>query len=184
MFRLRSSVLKATRFSSLTTASYAPFLSQSVHFSSKKTDPFARRPNAVCDPYGQGGNPLGKEECRRLLDQTLEKDWYLINDESSSAPIALVREYCHQDYIAAASFIRTIAAVGEINNHFPKISLERRLLPREKRWEVITSVRCETVTLKGLSGHDFYVAMLIDVETARPELKKYIENRNDSTNAS
>mmetsp|Transcript_18373 Transcript_18373/g.27227 ORF Transcript_18373/g.27227 Transcript_18373/m.27227 type:complete len:185 (-) Transcript_18373:2073-2627(-) len=184
MFCFASSSVRASRSASLPRATYVQFKStklfQGVRFSSEKPDPFARRPNAVCDPYGQGGKALNSEEARRLLNTTLEKGWALIDNEPSSTPIALIREYCHKDYIAAASFIKTVAAVGEINNHYPGITLERRLLSREKRWEIITSVRCHTVTLKGLSGNDFQIAMLIDVEAARPEVKKYIMDEVDS----
>jgi hypothetical protein len=41
------------------------------------------------------------------------------------------------------------AAVGDLNNHYPTIFLERKVLSREKRWEDTTSIRCHTVTLAG-----------------------------------
>lgn len=111
----------------------------------------------------------------------LEDDWRLepaaatdASDNVGEAPQALIREYHHRDYMSASTFISKIAAVGDLNNHFPKISLERKLISKEKRWEVTTTVRCHTVTLGGLSRNDFHVAMLIDVETARPEVNQYL----------
>jgi pterin-4a-carbinolamine dehydratase len=112
----------------------------------------------------------------------LEEDWQLdpaaaatdADDNDGGSPQALVREYHHRDYMGASTFISKIAAVGDLNNHFPTISLERKLISREKRWEVTTTVRCHTVVLGGLSRNDFHVAMLIDVETARPEVNQYL----------
>lgn len=149
--------------------------------SSERKDPFARRPNEICDPYGQGGKPLNLEESNQLM-YMIEDSWQLeppttldedgLDDDTS--PEGLVRLYRHRDYMTASAFIAKIAAVGDLNNHFPTISLERKLLSREKRWEVTTTVRCHTITLGGLSRNDFHIAMLIDVETARPEVSRYL----------
>jgi hypothetical protein len=75
-----------------------------------------------------------------------------------------------RDYIGASAFSSKIAIVGDLNNRSLAIFLERKVLSREKRWEVTTSIRCHTVTLAGFSRNDFHVAMLIDVEAARPEI--------------
>jgi pterin-4a-carbinolamine dehydratase len=141
-------------------------------FTSERPDPFARRPNQICDPYGQGGKPLSLEDSKQLL-LMLDEGWELDCD-GEDTPKALFREYHHRDYIRASVFISKIAAVGDLNNHYPTISLERKLLSREKRWEITTTIRCHTVTLAGLSRNDFHVAMLIDVEAARPEISQLL----------
>ena len=40
----------------------------------KKYDPTAKRPNRLCDPYGQGGRPLSYEDATKLRT-TLHTDW-------------------------------------------------------------------------------------------------------------
>ena len=141
-------------------------------FSQERPDPFARRPNQVCDPYGQGGKPLSLEDSKQFL-LTLSETWTL-DCLGVGAPKALVGEYKHHDYVRASAFIAKIAAVGDLNNHFPEIILQRKLLSREKRWEITTTIQCSTVTLGGLSRNDFLVAMLIDVEAGRPEVRQYL----------
>lgn len=141
-------------------------------FSHRRPDPFARRPNQVCDPYGQGGKPLSLEDSKKLL-LTLSEIWHL-DCVDEGAPKALVGKFKHQDYTKASAFIAKIAAVGDLNNHYPEIILQRKLLSREARWEVTTTILCSTVTLGGLSNNDFLVAMLIDVEAARPEVSQYL----------
>lgn len=117
-------------------------------------DPFARRPNQICDPYGQGGKPLSREDAQGLL-ATVEKDWSLVPEDS---PTLLVRDFYHKDFMEGSKFVAKIAAVAHMNNHYPSIYLERRLLP--KAWQVVTSVRCCTPTLGGLSYNDFHIAMV------------------------
>ena len=118
-------------------------------------DPLARRPNKICDPYGQGGKPLSREQTEHLL-ATLEDGWRLIPETND--PTGLVREFYHKDFIAASQFVAKIAAVAHVNNHYPSILLERRLLP--KAWQVVTRVECRTLTLEGLSYNDFHMAMV------------------------
>jgi pterin-4a-carbinolamine dehydratase len=141
-------------------------------FSHERPDPFARRPNQVCDPYGQGGKPLSLEDSKQLL-LTLSETWSL-DCVGEGAPKALVGKYKHHDYVRASAFIAKIAAVGDLNNHYPEIILQRKLLFQEKRWEITTTIQCSTVTLGGLSRNDFLVAMLIDVEAGRPEVRQYL----------
>mmetsp|Transcript_14923 Transcript_14923/g.34498 ORF Transcript_14923/g.34498 Transcript_14923/m.34498 type:complete len:186 (-) Transcript_14923:642-1199(-) len=124
---------------------------------SSRPDPLARRPNKICDPYGQGGKPLSLQEIEPLM-ATLEEGWKLV--EGEEAPAALSREFQHSDYITGAKFVSTIAAVGHLNNHFPSVTLKRRLRRREKAWEFITIVECQTPTLGGLSHNDFHLAMV------------------------
>lgn len=117
-------------------------------------DPLARRPNQICDPYGQGGKPLSREDAQGLL-AAVEKDWSLVPEDS---PTLLVRDFYHKDFMEGSKFVAKIAAVAHMNNHYPSIYLERRLLP--KSWQVTTRVKCSTPTLRGLSYNDFHIAMV------------------------
>ncbi len=167
-------------------------------FSTTARDPTARRPNKVCDPYGQNGKPLSNSDASKFLP-TIEKGWTLVKplDRNSSPkgsiaqqkqkqeqelqhPIALEKEFYHADYMDASRFASIVAAVAHNNNHYPKICLERRLMKREKAWAVVTTVSCRTETLKGLSSHDFHIAMLIDVEAERDEVQRFLLDGEDS----
>jgi pterin-4a-carbinolamine dehydratase len=124
-------------------------------FASKPSyDPLARRPNQICDPYGQGGKRLPREDAQGLL-ATVEKDWRLVPEDS---PTGLVRDFHHKDFMDGSQFLAKIAVVAHMNNHYPSIHLERKLLP--KSWQVATTVKCSTPTLEGLSYNDFYIAMV------------------------
>ena len=125
--------------------------------SSSSYDPLARRPNKVCDPYGQGGKPLSRLESQNLLG-TIHTDWKLEPPDDTSTPTELVRDFYHMDMLHGAQFVHTIAAVATVHNHYPCIILERKLLPRA--WQVVTRVKCRTLTLEGLSFNDFHVAMV------------------------
>lgn len=46
------------------------------------TDPLAKKPTKVCDPYGQGGKPLTVEQAKALLP-TLDGSWKLAEDAGS-----------------------------------------------------------------------------------------------------
>jgi pterin-4a-carbinolamine dehydratase len=138
-----------------------------------RPDPLARRPNRICDPYGLGGQPLSHGAASQQL-QILNDGWRLVGPDSmdheidrDSPPSTLVREFCHADFLTAARFVKTIAAVAHVNNHFPTISIERRLLSQEAAWQVVTTVSCCTPTLKGLSHTDFYIAMVRKSERGR-----------------
>lgn len=147
---------------------------------SSRPDPLARRPTRVCDPYGLGGKPLSIQDATFQLQSTLEDGWRLETDGTTaeSTPSALVRDYHHIDYIQAAQFVRKMAAVAHNNNHYPSITIERRLL--SKAWQVTTTIQCRTQTLGGLSHSDFYIAMLMDVEVARPEVQALLVSESES----
>ena len=152
---------------------------------SSRPDPFARRPTAKCDPYGQGGKPLTMAEAKGLL-ATVEPGWKLwctedgddnANDEDSSIPFAIARDFWHHDYMQGAKFMTHVAAVAQMNDHFPhQVILDRYLSSREKAWNIRTRVVCRTFVLQGLSHHDFYLATLLDVETMRPEIAGLLVN--------
>lgn len=134
-----------------------------------KPDPSARRPNAKCDPYGQGGKPLPWTEAKTLL-MTVDPQWILEEDESNDSksqnddsplpPKGLVREFIHPDFMTGSQFIAKMAAVAQVNDHYPSILLERRIIPSQKAWQVVTRIRCHTLVLGGLSTHDFHLAMV------------------------
>lgn len=164
------------------------------YFSTKAKDPFARRPNKVCDPYGQGGKPLSSSDANQQLS-ILEPGWILVegnddvlnenieNQESKLGeviPKAVQKEFYHENYLDASRFVSIIASVAHMNNHYPTISIERRLMKREKAWRVVSTVTCNTETLGGLSFNDFHIAMLIDVEVSREATQKLLLNETDS----
>lgn len=154
-------------------------------------DPTARRPNKVCDPYGQNGKPLSNLDASTQLSM-LEIGWSLdfppetgvetpkVQSPHQEIPSALTKEFYHENYIDAARFASIVAAVAHLNNHYPMITIERRLMKREKAWRVVTSVNCRTETLGGLSFNDFHIAMMIDVEAGREEVQKLILANKDS----
>ena len=118
---------------------------------SSRPDPFARRPTAKCDPYGQGGKPLTVGEARPLL-QTVEPEWMLWMDDDNGStkefiendnendlmmiPFGIVRDFWHGDYMQGSQFItHVVAAVAQMNDHYPfRVVLERYLSSREKMW--------------------------------------------------
>jgi pterin-4a-carbinolamine dehydratase len=110
--------------------------------------------------------PLSLTDAERLV-LTVDKEWKLEtpDDDGGGAekartiiPSAVVREFYHADFSSGSSFVTTVAAVAQMNDHFPSITLERRLLSRKKAWQVVTTVRCHTFVLQGLSHHDFFLA--------------------------
>lgn len=125
--------------------------------STKRPDPFARRPTKKCDPYGQAGKPLSVEDAERL-SATVSNEWTLeiVEDHATS----IRREFVHQDFMTASSFLNHIAAVSQMNDHFPSLQLERRLNSRQKVWSIVSSVSCSTRVLQGLSRHDYFLAMV------------------------
>ena len=136
-------------------------------FSTHRPDPLAKRPNQKCDPYGQGGKPLSYEDAKRLLT-TIDNSWVLESSptnvenedrsQSSIPPQAITREFYHTDFWTGSQFLTHVAAVAQMNDHYPSLHLERRLLSKEKAWQVVSTVRCHTRVLQGLSHHDFFVA--------------------------
>lgn len=147
-----------------------------------RIDPTAKRPTSVCDPYGQGGKPLAYAEAINLL-QTLEKGWEIeISQEECDSEQtkeeenakSIFKEFYHADFMKGSQFLSHIAAVGHISNHYPHLTLERRLLKKKKAWCVVTRVTCMTPPLNGLSYNDIHLAMLIDVEVAREKVHELI----------
>lgn len=159
--------------------------SRSVVSSSNGYDPTARSPTKICDPYGQEGKPMDHDKAMELL-RTLDTQWRLafsseLNMDSVKTvagrphtPQSLYREFVHDTFIHGSRFLTMIAAVAHNNNHFPEISLKRRLVSPIHGWEVVSSVKCFTPTLKGLSYHDFHLALMIDVELTRPEYQRLL----------
>jgi len=132
----------------------------------RATDATAKRPNQVCDPYGQGGKPLAAAEVKVLLS-TIDKEWKVEqqtkkikdeNEEEDTHPVALTREFRHTDFLAGSRFLHRLAAVAELNAHFPVLTLERRIV--KKNWVTVSTARCHTTVLGGLSRHDFHLAMV------------------------
>lgn len=172
-------------FSALSSTNHRNFSSESNSNNSNKSnksrpDPFARRPNKICDPYGQGGKPLTAADAERLL-MTVHPDWSLRGDNyhnnetlSTSSqnnetdataaaaaaiiPTELTRSFAHPDFMSGSAFLNQVAAVAQMNDHFPSLKLERKLDPKRKQWRVVSTVTCHTFVLQGLSHHDFFIA--------------------------
>jgi len=169
-------------------------------------DPMARTPTEKCDPYGQGGKPMEYDKAIKLL-QTLDQSWRVMDASSvSQSPssyiqrntntssvlcdsgqhtfpyLYLYREFYHDSFLDGSKFLNMIAAISQNHNHYPEISLQRRLIHSMKAWEIVTSVKCFTQTLAGLSHSDFLLALMIDVEATRPEYQKllFVTNENKS----
>lgn len=167
----------ADNTSKLINHSKAPF--------SSRPDPFARRPNAKCDPYDQGGKPLTLDKVQGLIN-TVEPQWKVMmrhddksegeikpESEMTTVPFGIRRVYWHDDYMQGAAFSAHVAAVAQMNaQHFPQeVILSRKLDSKTKTWRICTEVICRTHVLQGLSHHDFYLATLIDIEAQRPEVR-------------
>ncbi|KAL3937977.1 MAG: hypothetical protein SGBAC_007017 [Bacillariaceae sp.] len=129
-----------------------------------RPDPMARRPTAKCDPFGQGGKPLVLEDAMRL-SATVDRAWKVETEmketkegEQLEHPAMIVRELRHPDFMSAASFLQHVAAVAQMNDHFPSLTMERKLNSRKKMWTIVSSIECHTKVLGGLSHHDFFLA--------------------------
>ncbi|GKY91941.1 hypothetical protein MPSEU_000165700 [Mayamaea pseudoterrestris] len=96
---------------------------------------------------------------------TISSDWKLQFDKD--VPVAIHRNFVHDDYMSGAKFLHKVAAIAQVNAHYPSLSLDRRI--HKNSWNVVSSVQCHTQVLQGLSANDFHLAMLIDVEVTRPE---------------
>lgn len=162
--------------------------------SSKRPDPFARRPTSKCDPYGQDGKPLTLDEALVLM-RTVEPEWRIMMrkddsgekqdldtsfenisdgcDDGTFVPFAISKVFWHEEYMIGAKFSTHVAAVAQVNaQHFPhEVILSRKLHSRSKSWKICTQIICRTHVLQGLSHHDFYLATLIDIEAQRPEIR-------------
>jgi pterin-4a-carbinolamine dehydratase len=88
-------------------------------------------------------------------------------------PHALEREFVSTDFLSGAKLLQKLAAVAQLDNHFPaSLTLSRKIVRKE--WQVVTAVQCHTTVLGGLSTNDFHLAMLMDVEADRPEVKSLL----------
>jgi pterin-4a-carbinolamine dehydratase len=91
------------------------------------------------------------EDAEQLLE-TVSDEWNLVGES------AITREFVHADFLAGSSFLTHIAAVAQMNDHFPSLALQRQLDSKKKAWRVVSSVTCSTKVLQGLSHHDFFLA--------------------------
>jgi pterin-4a-carbinolamine dehydratase len=138
---------------------------------------------------------MSMEEAKRL-HTTIHPDWKLHFREQSNAatdctddagtttqsppPVALVREFRHSDFRSGSLLIQKLSAVCELNNHYAKLILQRRICKTKTegvQWEIVTTAHCQTTVLGGLSTEDFYLALLMDVEVARSEVQALLLSR-------
>jgi pterin-4a-carbinolamine dehydratase len=74
-------------------------------------------------------------------------------------PHALEREFVPTDFLSGAKLVQKLAAVAQLDNHFPaSLTLSRKIVRKE--WQVVTLVQCHTTVLGGLSTNDFHLAMV------------------------
>jgi pterin-4a-carbinolamine dehydratase len=75
------------------------------------------------------------------------------------ASLYLVRQFGHPDFGSAGRFAAVVAAVADLQAHYPRqVVVERRIV--KKNWVVSTTIVCHTQVLKGLSINDFHLAMV------------------------
>ena len=123
----------------------------------------AKRPNQKCDPYGQGGKPLDLMAAQSL-QSTVDSAWQIElrddDDRNNDTPRALVRELIITDHtlVTAARVASAVAAAAQLQNHFPRLILDRRIVRKE--WQTFVKIHCRTTVLGGLSTHDFHLAMV------------------------
>lgn len=132
-----------------------PYRGEFSTTTTNRPDPFARRPNNKCDPYGQKGIPMPKSEAEKL-QTTIDSEWNI--EFELDTPKAISRSFSHPDFLSGSKFLQKVAAVAQINNHYPKLELDRRII--QKQWQVITRISCHTTVLNGISAHDFHLAMV------------------------
>ena len=138
----------------------------------RRYDPTTKRPNSVCDPYGQGGKPMSAADAQSHMP-TIHENWELVtnrttneNDDQTSSPPPpdlLQREFRHEDFLTGAKFLKKIAAVALVNNHFPLLELDRKIV--KNQWLNISRISCRTKVLGGLSTNDFFLAMVSSCPT-------------------
>lgn len=87
------------------------------------------------------------------LRSTIDAKWVVDDDHTS-----IVRTFRHPDFLSGARFVQKMAAVAEVNAHYPELRLDRVI--RKRSWAVETTIRCRTTVLQGLSTHDFHLAMV------------------------
>lgn len=123
-------------------------------------DPTAKRPNTVCDPYGQGGKPMEKEQAVSLLS-TLDSEWTIEYHADGNIPQYLVRTCHHQQYGDGVRFLQCIGSVAEITaSHYPISVQLQRTVRKHGVWDIRTTLKCGTFVLNGLSSSDFHLAMV------------------------
>lgn len=127
-----------------------------ARFSTERPDPMAKRPNKLCDPYGQQGKPLARIEAESLK-ATVHEDWKMMDGEGE-CPAAITREFRHADFRSGAAFLQHLASTCVIQDHYAALTLDRKIM--KKNWVVVSQVRCHTLVLGGLSSHDFFLAMV------------------------
>jgi pterin-4a-carbinolamine dehydratase len=82
-----------------------------------------------------------------------------VDDAPHLPPHALEREFVPTEFLSGAKLVQKLAAVAQLDNHFPAyLTLSRKIVRKE--WQVVTVVQCHTIVLGGLSTNDFHLAMV------------------------
>lgn len=104
-----------------------------------------------------------EEGTAQSLRATVDDAWQLLlllqdDTNGTNIPTALVREFIVPDFVHGARLTSAVAAAAQLQNHFPRITMDRRIVRKE--WQTFVQVQCHTVVLGGLSTHDFHLAMV------------------------
>jgi pterin-4a-carbinolamine dehydratase len=90
--------------------------------------------------------------------------------KSADALWALQRSWRHPTFTAGSQWLHQVAAVADVQAHYPiSLHLQRLRVPKSAHkqqqggdgsWNIVSTVQCHTQVLRGLSTHDFYLAMV------------------------
>eukprot|EP00472_Partenskyella_glossopodia_P008919 CAMPEP_0197526672 /NCGR_PEP_ID=MMETSP1318-20131121/18786_1 /TAXON_ID=552666 /ORGANISM="Partenskyella glossopodia, Strain RCC365" /LENGTH=163 /DNA_ID=CAMNT_0043080949 /DNA_START=9 /DNA_END=500 /DNA_ORIENTATION=+ len=103
-----------------------------------------------CDPYEQGGKPLGGEEAEKLLETV---DGWRLCEESKH----IVKSFSFVDSSSALAFLPLITNISINGNHVP-VEIQCCLTTASPCVEL----KLSTPALEGLSYNDFMLALKLD----------------------
>lgn len=110
-----------------------------------------------CDPYEQGGKPLGPEESERLRSGQVP-EWIMADDHRS-----ISRTWRSESFQEAADFVQRISVLSMNEGHQPR-SVKMELVRGKEELVVILS----TPRLKGLSYADVRGKLWAAMQCLRP----------------
>ncbi|MES1907629.1 MAG: hypothetical protein MHM6MM_000710 [Cercozoa sp. M6MM] len=124
----------------------------------------SQRALAVCDPYGQDGVPLSAAVARGMARHV--PDWRLDEEDARAIRCRVVFDSFH----AAADFVNKVGSVGVNGNH--PVHALRLESNTPCQGVALVDLECHTPLLKGLSHHDFLLAVKVD--TVRREMEQHV----------
>ena len=94
-------------------------------------------------------------------------DMLRASDAASHSAVEVIWRQVVSPQLQMSPLLTTLAAVSFNDGHFPTLTLERRK-GKGRRWQEVVQVKLQTTVLGGLSYRDFQLAVLMDIELARP----------------